>query len=75
MVEAFSSGRQPDESFHDGLAVTELLMAAYRSAETGRTVHLPAEAADLEGFVPAVAQGSWDPNALPGAPATEAAAP
>jgi predicted dehydrogenase len=66
MVEAFSSGRQPDESFHDGLAVTELLMAAYRSAETGRIVHLPDEAADLEGFVPAVARGTWDPNALPG---------
>jgi predicted dehydrogenase len=70
MVEAFSSGRQPDESFLDGLVVTELLMAAYRSAETGRTVHLPAEASDLERFVPRVAQGTWDPTALPGAPAS-----
>jgi predicted dehydrogenase len=75
MVQAFSSGRQPDETLHDGLVVTELLMAAYRSAETGRTVHLPAEAQDLEQFVPQVAQGTWDPSALPGAPATPTATP
>jgi len=70
MVEAFSSGRQPEETFHDGLVVTQLLMAAYRSAETGRVVHLPDEAADLEAFVPQVAQGTWDPTVLPGAAAT-----
>jgi predicted dehydrogenase len=69
MVEAFSSGRQPEETFHDGLVVTQLLMAAYRSAETGRVVHLPDEAADLEAFVPQVAQGTWDPTVLPGAAA------
>jgi len=73
MVEAFSSGRQPDETLHDGLVVTELLMAAYRSAETGRTVRLPEEAADLEAFVSRVAQGTWDPTALPGGAATPAA--
>jgi predicted dehydrogenase len=67
MVEAFAGGRRPEESFHDGLAVTQLLMAAYRSAETGRIVQLPEEAADLEAFVPQVAQGTWDPTALPGA--------
>jgi predicted dehydrogenase len=70
MVEAFSSGRQPEETLHDGLVVTQLLMAAYRSAETGRTVYLPEEAADLEQFVPRVAQGTWDPTALPDAAAT-----
>ena len=68
MVEAFSSGRQPEETFHDGLVVTQLLMAAYRSAETGGTVLLPAEG--LEEFVPKVASGTWDPAALPGAPAS-----
>ena len=40
-------------------------MAAYLSAETGRTVHLPAEG--LDDFVPKVAQGTWDPTAVPGA--------
>jgi hypothetical protein len=49
--------------------VTELLMAAYRSAETGGTVLLPAEG--LEEFVPKVASGTWDPATLPGgAPAS-----
>jgi predicted dehydrogenase len=67
MVQAFAGRRQPEETLHDGLTVTELLMAAYCSAETGRVVHLPDER--LERFVPQVAQGTWDPTALPGAPA------
>lgn len=68
MVEAFRSGRSPQEDLHDGMLVTELLMAAYLSAEEGRTVTLPA--AGLEEFVPAVARGAWDPRAIPmGAPA------
>jgi predicted dehydrogenase len=53
MVQAFLSGRAPEETFHDGVAVLEALMALYMSAETGRTVRLPNEA--LESFVPAVA--------------------
>jgi predicted dehydrogenase len=64
ITEAFAARRQPDETLHDGLVVTELLMAAYRSAETGRTVHLPADG--LDEFVPQVAQGTWDPTAIPG---------
>jgi predicted dehydrogenase len=65
IAEAFAARRQPDETLHDGLTVTELLMASYLSAETGRTVHLPADG--LDEFVPKVAQGTWDPTALPGA--------
>jgi predicted dehydrogenase len=68
MVKAFADRRPPDETFDDGLAVTELLMAAYLSAETGRVVQLPAEG--LDRFVPRVARGTWDPTAPPGAPAT-----
>jgi len=56
MVQAFLAGRMPDETWRDGLAVTEVLMACYKSAEEGRTVTFPA---DLEAFVPAVARGAW----------------
>jgi len=56
MVRAFLDGRMPDEDWHDGLAVTEVLMACYKSAEEGRTVDFPV---DLGDFVPKVAQGMW----------------
>jgi predicted dehydrogenase len=56
MVQAFLSGQMPSENWHDGLAVTEVLMACYKSAEEGRTIALPAELTD---FVPQVAQGTW----------------
>jgi predicted dehydrogenase len=50
MVEAFSGGRRPSETFADGVAVLEILMALYRSAELGRSVSLPD--AELEEYVP-----------------------
>src|SRR4051794_19094793 len=56
MVEAFRKGTPPLETFHDGAAVVEMLMALYRSAELGRTVHLPSE--ELEMYVPPVARGA-----------------
>jgi predicted dehydrogenase len=56
MVRAFLDGRMPDENWHDGLAVTEVLMACYKSAEEGRTIEFPF---DLGDFVPKVAQGTW----------------
>lgn len=56
MVRAFLEGRMPDETWHDGVAVTEVLMACYKSAEDGATVRFPA---DLTDFVPAVARGEW----------------
>jgi predicted dehydrogenase len=59
MVRAFLDGRTPDETWHDGLAVTEVLMACYLSAEQGRVVTFPEPA--LETFVPAVARGEWRP--------------
>ena len=44
----------------DGVAVTELLMTAYMSAEQERTIPFPPP--DLESFVPAVARGEWNPG-------------
>ena len=60
MVQAFLKGVRPDETFDDGVAVTELLMAAYQSAELGRSVSLAD--AKLDDFVPAVARGKWNPR-------------
>jgi predicted dehydrogenase len=54
MVSAFGSGVPPLETFADGVAVTELLMALYRSAEIGQTVMLPDPG--LEHYVPTVAR-------------------
>jgi predicted dehydrogenase len=56
-VECFAAGRQPEESFDDGLEVTQLLMAAYMSAEQKREVIFNPD--DLESFIPAVARGKW----------------
>jgi predicted dehydrogenase len=57
MVQCFLDGKQPEESFHDGLEITELLMTAYLSAERERTVHFRPEGLDT--YIPLVAQGSW----------------
>lgn len=57
MVGCFRAGERPIETFEDGVAVVEMLMALYRSAETGRTVRLEDE--DLEGYVPPVARGAY----------------
>jgi predicted dehydrogenase len=54
MVRAFLRGQVPEETFHDGAAVLEALMALYLSAETGRTVTLPDDS--LASFVPAAAR-------------------
>jgi predicted dehydrogenase len=56
-VQCFLAGKQPEESFYDGLEVTELLMTAYMSAEQERTIEFRPEG--LDNFVPLVAQGLW----------------
>lgn len=57
MVEAFRKGESPSETFHDGVAVVEMLMALYKSADLGQTVYLAD--ADLEDYIPAVARGEY----------------
>jgi len=59
MVQAFLAGQRPAETFEDGVAVAELLMTAYMSAEQERTIEFPPPG--LAEFVPAVAQGRWNP--------------
>jgi predicted dehydrogenase len=60
MVRSFLKGVRPSENFEDGLNVTELLMAAYMSAEKEKTLPFPPPG--LTNFVPAVAQGRWNPK-------------
>ena len=60
MVRAFLRGERPRESFDDGVNVTELLMAAYMSAERDAAVDFAS--AELDGFVPQVARGVWNPR-------------
>ena len=59
MVQSFLAGTRPSENFSDGVAVTELLMTAYMSAEQEKTIAFPPP--DLATFVPAVAKGKWRP--------------
>ncbi|MDK1385518.1 Gfo/Idh/MocA family oxidoreductase [Sinorhizobium sp. 8-89] len=54
MVECFRKGQKPIETFEDGLAVVEILMGLYRSAEIGATLKFPAP--ELEDYVPIVAR-------------------
>jgi len=60
MVECFLKGVRPKENFSDGVAITELLMTAYMSAEQGVTIKFPPP--DLDQFVPMVAKGKWNPK-------------
>lgn len=54
MVECFRKGQKPLETFEDGLAVVEMLMGLYRSAEINATLQFPAP--ELEHYVPVVAR-------------------
>jgi len=59
-VRAFLGKEAPQLTFDDGLEVVRLLMAAYQSAEQGRTLEFPPPG--LADFVPAVARGIWKPS-------------
>ena len=54
MVECFRKGVTPLETFEDGVAVVEILMGLYRSAEIGETVRFPTD--NLDDYVPPVAR-------------------
>ena len=58
-VRVFLGKEKPILDFNDGLEVVKVLMAAYQSAEQGRTVRFPP--ANQESFVPKVAKGTWKP--------------
>jgi len=55
----FLAGEQPLLTWDDGVEVVKLLMAAYMSAEQGKTLDFPPPG--LAEFVPAVAKGTWSP--------------
>jgi len=58
-VRVFLGKESPRLTFEDGLETVKLLMAAYQSAEEGRTLDFPPPG--LDRFVPAVAKGTWRP--------------
>ena len=62
MTTAFAQGRLPRETFRDGLLVTQLLMAGYKSAELGVTMRFNPD--NLDEFVPLVQQERWHPRQL-----------
>ncbi len=53
MVDCFRHGRTPIETFEDGVEVVRMVMALYKSAETGRTVMADE---DLDTYVPVPAR-------------------
>ncbi|MCX8170404.1 MAG: Gfo/Idh/MocA family oxidoreductase [Candidatus Bathyarchaeota archaeon] len=60
MVECFLKGKLPEENWRDGLLVTQLMMAAYMSAEKGKKIRFDPET--LRGYRPKVYLGEWDPK-------------
>jgi len=58
-VRAFSRGEKPMLTFHDGVEVMQILMTAYMSAQSGRTLSFPPRG--LDSFIPDVARGKWKP--------------
>jgi predicted dehydrogenase len=69
-VRVFLGLEQPRLTFDDGLEVVRVLMAGYRSAELGCTIDFAS--ADLDAFVPAVAQGTWQPRGATAEPPVSA---
>ncbi|MGH7150830.1 MAG: gfo/Idh/MocA family oxidoreductase, partial [Planctomycetota bacterium] len=60
MVRRFLEGKTPDETFEDGLRVTQLLMACYMAAERGAKLAFPPDG--LEEYEPPSAKGTFRPE-------------
>lgn len=58
-VRVFQGKEEPILTWDDGIDVVRVLMAAYQSAEQGKTVKFPPPG--IDNFVPAVAKGTWKP--------------
>ncbi|MBA4071192.1 MAG: dehydrogenase [Gemmatimonas sp.] len=58
-VNVFLGREEPLLTFDDGLEVVKMLMTAYQSAESGKTLAFPPK--NLNTFKPKVAQGTWKP--------------
>jgi predicted dehydrogenase len=58
-VRVFLGKEEPRLTFEDGVEVVKVLMAAYQSAEQGKTLAFPPRG--LDQFKPAVARGTWNP--------------
>lgn len=58
-VNVFLGREEPLLTFADGLEVVKMLMTAYQSAESGKTIAFPPNGIDT--FKPAVARGVWKP--------------
>lgn len=58
-VRVFQGKEEPILTWDDGLDVVRVLMAAYQSAEQGKTLNFPPKG--LDSFIPAVAKGTWRP--------------
>jgi predicted dehydrogenase len=58
-VRVFLGKEKPRLTFEHGVEVVQMLMAAYQSAEQGKTLAFPPRG--LDAFVPAVAKGMWKP--------------
>ena len=56
----FLGKERPRLTFDDGVEVVRVLMAAYMSAERGKTLSFPPK--NLDAFVPKVAKGTWKPR-------------
>jgi len=59
-VRVFLGKEESRLDFDDGVEVVKILMAAYQSAEQGKTLSFPPKG--IEQFVPQVAQGTWHPR-------------
>jgi len=62
MVKCFSEGRQPSETWREGLSCLELIMSCYMSAERHQRLRFPPSG--LEDYIPQSVRAEWNPGAI-----------